>query len=120
MVQTGEFPQLAEARVAIPASVRELLRISGLGPKKVAVLVKELSIRSLDDLKQAAEQGQIAKLKGFGKKTEQAILEGVAQAVEAPKHFLLAEVKAEADAIVADLLALRPSRRRPLRGARDG
>ncbi len=82
VVKTGEFPQLAEARLAVPASVVEMLRISGLGPKKVAILFKELSVRSLDDLRQAAQQGQIAKLKGFGTKTEQAILEGAAQAVD--------------------------------------
>ena len=94
-----------------------MLRIAGLGPKKVAMLIKELSIRSLDDLRQAAEQGQIAKLKGFGKKTEQAILEGAAQAVEAPKRFLLAEVKPEADAIVADLLKLKSVKQATLAGS---
>ena len=105
-VQTGQFPQLVEARAAVPAGVLEMLRISGLGPKKAAALFKELSIQSLDDLRNAAEQGLIAKLKGFGKKTEQSILEGVAQAADSPKGFLLAEVKPEADAIVADLLTL--------------
>lgn len=117
VVKTGEFPQLAEARLAVPVSVVEMLRISGLGPKKVAVLFKELSVRSLDDLRQAAQQGQIAKLKGFGKKTEQAILEGASQAVEAPKRFLLAEVKAEADSIVADLLKLKSVTQATLAGS---
>jgi DNA polymerase (family 10) len=116
-VQTGDFPQLAEARQAVPASVLELLRISGLGPKKVAILTKELSIRTLADLRQAAEQGQIAKLKGFGKKTEQAILEGASQAAEAPKRFLLGEVKAEADSIVADLLKLKSVTQATLAGS---
>ncbi len=117
VVATGEFPQLVEARQEVPAGVLEMLRISGLGPKKVAVLVKELSVRSLDDLRQAAQQGQIAKLKGFGKKTEQMILEGAAQAVEAPKRFLLAEVKPDADAIVADLLRLKSVTQATLAGS---
>jgi DNA polymerase (family X) len=117
IVETGVFPQLVEAREAIPASALEMLRISGLGPKKVAVLIKELKIQSLDDLKQAAQQGHIAKLKGFGKKTEQAILEGAAQAVEAPKRFLLAEVKPEADTIVADLLKLKSVKQATLAGS---
>jgi DNA polymerase (family X) len=117
IVKTGEFPQLAEARAAVPATVLELLRIGGLGPKKVAVLMKELSIRTLDDLRQAAEKGEIAKLKGFGAKTEQAILEGASQAVEAPKRFLLAEVKPEADQIVADLVKLKSVKQATLAGS---
>jgi len=117
IVETGEFPQLAEARSSVPASALEMLRIGGLGPKKVAVLMKELSIRTLDDLRQAAEKGEIAKLKGFGKKTEQAILEGAAQAVEAPKRFLLAEVKPEADQIVAELLKVKSVKQATLAGS---
>ncbi|HUE17947.1 MAG TPA: DNA polymerase/3'-5' exonuclease PolX, partial [Planctomycetaceae bacterium] len=66
---------------------------------------------------QAAQQGQIAKLKGFGKKTEQMILEGASQAVEAPKRFLLAEVKPDADSIVADLLKLKSVTQATLAGS---
>jgi len=116
-VETGQFPQLVEARQAVPSGVLDMLRISGLGPKKVAILAKELSIRSLDDLRQAAQQGRIAKLKGFGQKTEQAILEGAAQAAEAPKRFLLAEVKPDADSIVADLLKLNSVTQATLAGS---
>jgi DNA polymerase (family 10) len=53
------------------------LRIPGLGPKKAAVLHKELNIESLDQLKQACEDEQVRGLKGFGAKTEQTILEGM-------------------------------------------
>jgi DNA polymerase (family X) len=117
IVKTGKFPQLEEARAEVPAGVVDMLRIGGLGPKKVAVLFKELSIRSLDDLRQAAQQGQIAKLKGFGKKTEESILAGIEQASEASKRFLLGEVKPEADAIVADLLTLKSVTQATLAGS---
>jgi DNA polymerase (family X) len=117
IVKTGQLPQLEEARREVPQGVVDMLRIPGLGPKKVAVLFKELSIRSLDDLRQAAQQGQIAGLKGFGKKTEQAILAGVDQTAEASKRFLLAEVKPEADMIVADLLALKTVKQASLAGS---
>jgi DNA polymerase (family 10) len=106
IIETGKLPQLEEARKEVPPAVVELLKIPGLGPKKVAVLLKELSIRSLEDLRQAAQQGQIAKLKGFAKKTEQTILEGIEQVSESAKRFQLAEVEPEADSIVADLLQL--------------
>ena len=106
IVNTGQLPQLEEVRREVPTGVVEMLRIPGLGPKKVGVLFKELSIQSLDGLREAAQQGQIAKLKGFGKKTEQTILAGIDQAADAPKRFRLADVRPEAETVVADLLAL--------------
>lgn len=106
IVQTGELPQLNELREQVPQGVRDMLRVSGLGPKKAAALWKELSITSLDQLKQAAEQGQIASLKGFGKKTEQSILEGLSQVEQAGQRVYLADAKPLADAIVADLAKL--------------
>jgi DNA polymerase (family 10) len=107
IVRTGQLPQLEELKTKIPPSVVQMLRIPGLGPKKVAALFKELGLETLDALKQAAEQGRIAELKGFGKKTEQSILEGLALATEASQRVFLADAKAEADAIVADLQQLK-------------
>jgi DNA polymerase (family 10) len=106
IVDSGELPQLNELREEVPQGVRAMLRIAGLGPKKAAALWKELSITSLDQLKQAAEQGQIANLKGFGKKTETSILEGLSQVEQAGTRVYLAEAKPLADAIVADLVKL--------------
>lgn len=106
IIETSRLPQLDELRKEIPPGVVEMLLLPGIGPKKVGVLFKDLSIRSLDELRAAAQAGQIAALKGFGKKTEQIILEGIEQVAEAGKRYLLAAAKAEADAIVEDLLTL--------------
>lgn len=106
IVQTGQLPQLEDLKAKIPPGVVQMLRIPGLGPKKVAALFKELGLETLDALKQAAEQGRIAELKGFGKKTEQSILEGLAIVAEAGQRVFLSDAKAEADAIVADLQQL--------------
>lgn len=105
IVTTGQLPQLEEQRAEIPADVREMLRIPGLGPRKVSALFHELNIRTLGDLRVAAESGKIAELKGFGKKTAQTILEGLALLEEIGKRVSLAVAKPAADAIVADLLA---------------
>lgn len=105
IVKTGHLPQLEEQRAEIPADVREMLRIPGLGPKKVAALFHELNVRTLGDLRAAAEGGKIAELKGFGKKTAQTILEGLALLEEVGKRVYLAVAKPAADEIVADLLA---------------
>jgi DNA polymerase (family 10) len=106
IVETGNLPQLDELREQIPAGVVQMLRLPGIGPKKVSILFNDLSVTSLAELQQAAENGSVAALKGFGKKTEQIILEGIPQVAEADKRFHIDEAKAEADAVVEDLLEL--------------
>jgi DNA polymerase (family 10) len=117
IVQTGQLPQLEELKAKIPSGVVQMLRIPGLGPKKVAALFKELGIDTLEVLKQAAEQGRIAGLKGFGKKTEQSILEGLAVVSEADQRAYLADAQPEADAIVADLQQLKSTKRAMVAGS---
>ena len=106
IVESGQLPQLEELRLQVPGGVVEMLRIPGLGPKKVAALFKELNILSLAQLKEACEAGKIAELKGFGKKTEQSILEGLPHAEAAGKRFLISVATASADNIVSDLKLL--------------
>ena len=77
LVRTGGLPQLDELRAAIPAGVIQMLRLPGMGPKKVKALYDELKIADLDALKAACEDGRVAKLKGFGAKTQSKILEGL-------------------------------------------
>src|SRR3990172_1264868 len=107
LLDTGCLPQLDELRKEVPAGVVEMLRLPGIGPKKVAVLFHELNIQSLDQLREAAQQGRISELKGFGKKTEQTILESIGQVAEAGKRHSIADAKSQADEIVADLLTLK-------------
>ncbi len=71
------LPMLEELKAQVPQSVLTLLRIPGLGPKKAALLYGELKIATLDELRQACEAQQVRKLKGFGAKTEEAILAGI-------------------------------------------
>ena len=106
IVETGALPQLEEIRKQVPPVALKILRIPGLGPKKVATLLAELKVTTLEALKAAAEGGQIAALKGFGKKTAQMILEGLPMAEQAGQRVYLAEAKILADAIVADLRTL--------------
>ncbi|MCY2963201.1 MAG: DNA polymerase/3'-5' exonuclease PolX [Planctomycetota bacterium] len=103
IVETGTLPQLEELRQQVPPGVVAMLRISGLGPKKAAALFKELNITSLDMLKEACESGAVAKLKGFGAKTAQGILEGLAHIEQAGQRLYFAEVEPLADELVADL-----------------
>ena len=65
------------ATLLISAGLIALLRVPGLGPKKIKFLFDELKVESLADLRKAGESGQIAALKGFGLKTEAKILDGI-------------------------------------------
>ncbi|QDT29068.1 DNA polymerase/3'-5' exonuclease PolX [Gimesia panareensis] len=103
IVEDSTLPQLEELKEQIPPDVVRMLDIPGIGPKKVAFLFSELNIHTLDDLKAAAENGVIAEQKGFGKKTEQIILEGLEQLNQIGDRVRLAEAKAQSDAIIADL-----------------
>jgi DNA polymerase (family 10) len=87
LVQTGELPQLNELLEKTPKSVLALLRIPNLGPKKVAALYKELNIVDLDQLKAACDEGRVRELKGFGLKTEEIILKGLAIAEAANRRI---------------------------------
>jgi DNA polymerase (family X) len=78
LVTTGELPAYEELKRETPPGLVALLRVPGLGPKKIMALHETLKIESLADLRKAAESGQIAPLKGFGAKTEAKILEGIA------------------------------------------
>jgi DNA polymerase (family 10) len=85
----------------VPTSVLALLRIPGLGPKKAAVLFKELHVTSLDQLREACQAHRVRELKGFGAKTEEAILAGLDLA-----HVTVQRMYwAEADVFVQNILA---------------
>ncbi|MEO1979805.1 MAG: helix-hairpin-helix domain-containing protein, partial [Fuerstiella sp.] len=99
VVTTGQHSQLAELKQQVPAGVVDMLRIQGVGPKKVAVFFNKLNLTSLDELKAAAQAGELAALNGFGKKTEQSILANIDRAAEAGKRISIADARAAAEAI---------------------
>jgi DNA polymerase (family 10) len=74
IAETGYLSQLQDLEDRIPPQLIRLMKIPGLGPKRVKTLYDRLNIASLEDLKKSAEEGEIRKLKGFGEKTEAAIL----------------------------------------------
>lgn len=91
LCETGQLQQLEDILVEVPRSVLGLLNIPKLGPKKAAVLFKELGITDLDQLKAACHAGKVRELPGFAEKTEQAILEGIEIAAAAGQRILWAE-----------------------------
>ena len=100
LIETGRLPFLDELLERIPQSVLSLLRIPGLGPKKAAVLYRELDIVSLDQLRSACEAGKVKALKGFAAKTEQAILAGIDLAASAGERIYWAKAEEIVDALL--------------------
>ncbi|MFQ5731801.1 MAG: PHP domain-containing protein, partial [Planctomycetaceae bacterium] len=111
IVETGKLPQLEELKEQVPEGVVQMLRLPGLGPKKVGVLFAELGIQNLNQLKEAAENGTIAALKGFGRKTEQTILKNIDAVTTTETRYSIADARNEVDEILGELLALKSVQR---------
>ncbi len=75
--ETGTAQAYEKLRDTTPEGLLDMLRIPGLGPRKIAVIRKALGIETLDALEQACRNDQLAALKGFGSKTQAAMLKGV-------------------------------------------
>ncbi len=86
---TGKLPLLEEVRLRVPPALSELMRIEGLGPKRVKALYDKLKIRSIDDLKRAATAGKIRQLEGFGEKSEALIKDHVERLSGTEQRLLL-------------------------------
>ena len=77
LVKTNKLEYLERLKKEVPISLINLLKIPGLGPRKVSVLYKKLGITNIESLKIAAEKGELRSLEGFGEITERNILRGI-------------------------------------------
>jgi len=102
LLDTGRLPLLEELEREVPAAVFDLMRVPGLGPKKVKILVDSLGIDSLAALEEACKQGRVQSIKGFGAKTEAAILENIGFARDPDRGRMLWN---DADVVAETLLA---------------
>ena len=103
ILATGTAAALEAQRKRVPATLTELLRIPGLGPKRVKTLAHELKIRSLSELQTAAQAGRVRTLSGFGEKTEQHILDALATRLAEAPRVQRAVAIPSAEALVAYL-----------------
>ncbi len=101
----GELALRKQLAAKLPAGLLDLLRIPGLGPKRVKLLYKKLKVKSASDLSNALDQGKIQKLKGFGPKIEEKMRAGLGQAQVTERRMLLNEAETQATALVAYLQA---------------
>ncbi|MBN2839498.1 MAG: DNA polymerase/3'-5' exonuclease PolX [Coriobacteriia bacterium] len=106
LLKNGEFPGMEEITARVPASVVELTRIPGLGPRKAKALFDELAIASIDDLEEAIGEGRLEGLPGFGPKTIENIAEGIERYRTLSSRILLADALPLAEKLAEELRTL--------------
>ena len=77
MLTTGHLEFYEKLAEEIPPSLVEMLRVEGLGPKRVGQIYRELHITTMDELAQAAAEGKLRQLPGMGEKSETKIIAGI-------------------------------------------
>ena len=92
LLDTGTISLLQDLLTQIPEGVRELLRIKGLGPKKIHTVWKEMGIQSIGELEYACLENRLTRYKGFGAKTQANVLEAICFYNQNIGHFLYAQV----------------------------
>jgi len=103
LVETGKLKYYDELKASIAPGLIEMLEISGLGPKKIQAMNKQLGIDSIEKLEAACKAGKVAELDGFGEKTQANILEGIARKRAYASKHLLSDAWLAAEPLLEDL-----------------
>ncbi|MDQ5986855.1 MAG: DNA polymerase/3'-5' exonuclease PolX [Syntrophus sp. SKADARSKE-3] len=103
LVTTGHLPYYEDLKASIPPGHFEMLKIPGLGPRKIIALYNNLGIETIGELEYACLENRLVDLKGFGKKTQDNILNGIVHVKRYKDKRLFADVIPVAEAIVRSL-----------------
>jgi len=103
LVDTGAIAYHQALLQEFPPTILDLLHLQGVGPKTVALLYRELGIRTLADLETAAREGRLRAIKGMGAKKESWILKALEERANLAGRRLIAEAHDTAAALVSAL-----------------
>ena len=117
ILETGELQALQEYISNTPPGVLEMMNIKGLGPKKINVLWKEMSIDTIGELQKACAENRIADKKGFGEKTQQNILNAIQFQQQNAGKYLYARLEPFAEAFTVKLKEKFPGEKTEVTGA---
>ena len=106
IVGTGRCALLDDLRKQVPPAVTGLLKVPGLGPRRVAALHHALGVRTLPQLLRAARQGRVRAVLGFGPKTEAHIVDAVTARLQTERRVRLSVADQVAQALLAELKAM--------------
>jgi DNA polymerase (family 10) len=105
-LETGHIALYDELVASTPPIKLEMMRLPGIGPKKINAIYNQLHVNSMAELEQAARENRIAPLPGFGKKTQEKILQGIAFLARHSDRYLYPVVEAEAERMRSALATL--------------
>jgi DNA polymerase (family X) len=119
LIETGSIPSADKLKAKFPATLVEVTRVPGLGAKTAKRIYDEIGVESLQELKEAAEQGRIAGIRGLGPKTEENILSSLEGVTEdgIGERLLLSNVLPIAEEICGDLKELGVASRIEMAGS---
>ena len=106
LFETGKLEFYEKLKISVEPGLVSMLEIPSLGAKKIRALNKELGIASIEELKAACEEGRVAGLKGFGRKTEEKLLQGIANREAYSKRHLWWDASEVAEPILQGLRIL--------------
>ena len=110
LLETGKLQALEEMINRTPKGVLEMMQIKGLGPKKIALIWREMGIESVGELEYACNENRLAQFKGFGAKTQESILQNIAFIRLNQNYRLWAEVETLANTLVSQLSRVNPGK----------
>lgn len=103
LVKTGRLAYYEELKASIPPGLVAMLSIPGLGPKKIKAIHDKLGVETIEQLEQACKEGKVAKLDGFGEKTQANISKGIDFRRQYASKHLLSDVLTLAEPILDNL-----------------
>lgn len=92
VISTGSFPELDQLIAKTPAGILEMLKIKGLGPKKIQIIWNDLEIESVGELYYACNENRLVEAKGFGLKTQEDIKKAIEFTLDNQGWFHYAKV----------------------------
>ncbi len=104
LYETGSMGYYEEIKASIPAGIVEMLRIPGLGPKKAKALYEKLGIGNIGELEYACHENRLVELEGFGRKTQDNILQGIAFVKKHAELYLYQFASDEAEKLIRPIL----------------
>lgn len=104
LITTGRLEYYDNLKASIPESLVEMLKIPGLGPKKIKTLYDKLDIKNVGELEYACLENRLVELPGFGEKTQKKILEGIKLVKRFSNQYLFSEAYSEANLLKQYLL----------------
>ncbi|MCT1524405.1 DNA polymerase/3'-5' exonuclease PolX [Sphingobacterium hotanense] len=105
VITTGTFPDLEKLLDKTPEGIVEMLKIKGLGPKKIQIIWNDLAIESVGELYYACNENRLVEAKGFGLKTQEDIKKAIEFSIANQGWYLFAKVLNSAHTILASLKA---------------